>query len=170
MNEIWKTCKYCGDYEVSNYGRVKSLKRGKTKLLSLSKTQDGYVKCSLYYNNSAHCFRVNRLVAEHFIENPNNKPTVNHIDGNKENNRADNLEWATLSEQMKHAYSNGLKQPMSGLNNYRSKLTADDVRYIRKNYKAHSKEFGMLALAEKFNVSPVCIKRAYNRITYKDVE
>lgn len=170
MKEIWKKVNCCNDYEVSNYGRVRSNKSGKWKLLSISETQDGYKKCSLHYNGSAHCYRLNRLVAEHFIENPQNKPTVNHIDGNKANNRADNLEWATLSEQMQHAYDSGLKKPAKGTLNSVSKLSEDDVKYIRSHYKAHSKEFGMLALARKFNVSPVCIKRAYNKKTYANIE
>lgn len=170
MQEIWIPIKYCSDYQISNFGRVKSLKRGGERLLRLSHTKDGYVKCGLTINGCACRFRVNRLVAEHFIPNPYNKPTVNHKDGNKDNNRVDNLEWATLSEQMKHAYENGLKKPMRGTLQTVSKLTEDDVRYIRSHYKKRDKQFGMVALAEQFGVSSCCIKRVIKGITYQDVK
>ena len=173
MQEIWKTIKYCDDrckYEISNMGRVKSLCKGREKILRLSHTKDGYTKCGISINGVSCRFRVAKLVAEHFIPNPENKPTVNHIDGNKDNNCVDNLEWATLSEQMCHAYETGLKKPMQGTSHKSSKLSEEDVTYIRTHYKAHDKEFGMNALAEKFNVSGCCIKRAVNGITYFNLE
>lgn len=170
MCEIWKPIEYADGYFVSNLGRIRSIKRGHDHILKLSHTKDGYVKCGLTIHGSSCRFRVNRLVAEAFIPNPENKPTVNHKDGNKDNNCADNLEWATLSEQMKHAYELGLKKPMRGTNQVVSKLTDDDVRYIRDCYKSHDKQFGAIPLAKKFNVSTCCIKRVVNRITYQDIE
>lgn len=91
MEEIWKDVKgFEGKYKISNYGRVLSLNyrnTGKKQLLRLSKTIDGYVKVRLQYKGKDISERVHRVVAETFIPNPNNKETVNHIDGNKENNR-----------------------------------------------------------------------------------
>lgn len=170
MIEIWKPIKYNKNYAISNFGRIKSYCRNSERLLRLSYTKDGYVKCGLCINGKSLRFRVSRLVAEHFIPNPDNKETVNHIDGNKKNNRADNLEWATKSEQMIHAYEKGLKKPMQGTDQKRAKLTTNDVRYIRRVYKPRDVKYGMKALAKQFNVSECCIKRVVKGITYFNIE
>lgn len=112
--EIWKDIKgYNGLYQVSNFGRVKSLKRicnkGKgnynrkekiRKLLIQKKVncKTDYWRVGLSKNSKVTYYAVHRLVAVAFIENPDNKPYVNHKDGNGLNNRAENLEWVTNSE------------------------------------------------------------------------
>ncbi len=74
------------------------------------KTDEGYYQSKLTNDNSiCRTELIHRLVASAFIPNPDNKPTVNHKDGNKKNNFVDNLEWATDSEQMDHAYNNSLR-------------------------------------------------------------
>lgn len=97
--EIWKPKKdYEGLYEVSNFGNVMSLNyrgTGKSKLLKPNKNKKGYLHVSLCKNGKLKTFRVNRLVAETFIPNPDNLPQVNHKDENKENNSVENLEWCT---------------------------------------------------------------------------
>ena len=115
MNEKWKDVEnYEGLYRVSNLGNVKHLKiswicsRGheitkKEKILKGSLDKDGYVKVALSKNNKIKLFSVHRLVAQAFIPNPNNLPQVNHIDGNKQNNKFDNLEWCTAKENISHA-------------------------------------------------------------------
>lgn len=176
MREIWKDVQgYEGQYKVSNLGRVKSIKRkldsGRSvseKILNSSskkKTQDGYLMVAL----AGKTFRVNRLVAAAFIPNPNNKPVVNHIDGDKENNKADNLEWATISENMLHAYRCGLKTAMIGEKNPNAKLTKDQVKAIRNEYVPYSQQYGSNALAKKYNVSNVTITNIVNYKTYKNV-
>lgn len=116
--EIWKDIAgYEGLYQVSNFGRVRSLdriivrgtskRRGphkarlKGKVLTLVSGVEGYLVVPLGKSNP--CCRVHRLVAEAFIPNPENKPQVNHIDGNVKNNRVDNLEWCTGQENLIHA-------------------------------------------------------------------
>ena len=124
QNECWKPIKdYEGIYEVSNYGRVKSLERviynsgTKNGLYTIhekiikqriNKKRHGYCELSLHKNGKEKRFKVHRLVAEAFIPNPNNLPEVNHIDGNKENNHASNLEWCTSKENKEHAWENKL--------------------------------------------------------------
>lgn len=103
--EIWKNIQgYEGLYQVSNLGRVKSLEKQrdngkgiyftKEKILKLNNDKN-YLGVCLFKNNKRKPFKVHRLVAEAFIPNPDNLPQVNHKDENKQNNRADNLEWCT---------------------------------------------------------------------------
>jgi hypothetical protein len=118
--ETWKDIAgYEGMYQVSNTGKIKSLKRYRTnysklqlvpeKIKSLRKDPQGYLQVDLYKNNKQDCRRIHRVVAEAFIPNPENKPTVNHIDGDRNNNDVTNLEWADHREQNIHFYENNLK-------------------------------------------------------------
>lgn len=167
--EVWKDIKgYEGLYQVSNTGKVKSVRRN--KILKKRLTFDGYVKATLTVDRKAVDKRVHRLVAEAFIANPYNKPTVNHIDGNKENNNVDNLEWSDRHEQLQHAYNLGLKKPLSGVKNPHSKLSEDDIRYIRKHFVPQSKEFGTVALGRKFGVDNSIIGKVVRGLSYKDVQ
>lgn len=104
-NEEWKDIKgYEGDYQISNFGRVKSLKRKTPMIMSLilSRTQD-YYSIGLTKNSQKNQFSIDRLVAEHFIPNPNNLPEVNHIDEDTTNNNVNNLEWVTHSQNVQHS-------------------------------------------------------------------
>ena len=103
MGEIWKDIQnYEGSYQVSNYGRVKSLSRVDSrgnkrneKILKGRKNRQGYYDVALCKNGKRKYCRINRLVAEAFIPNPNNYPITNHKDENPSNNHVDNLEWCT---------------------------------------------------------------------------
>lgn len=105
--EIWKPVEGYSLYEVSNLGRVRNARTGKVLTPAICKTT-GYAKVNLWNYGYDKTHSVHRLVAEAFIPNPENKRLVNHIDCNKTNNRVSNLEWATDSENMKHAFANGL--------------------------------------------------------------
>ena len=97
IKEIWKDIpEYEGLYQVSNFGRVKSLKRGKENILKHIKTKDGYFFINLYQNGKQKNFKVHQLVARMFIPNPYNLPIINHKDENKQNNHVSNLEWCTI--------------------------------------------------------------------------
>ena len=101
-NEEWRdVVGYEGLYQVSSEGRVKSLKRKGCKSERILKPIDdgrGYLRVDLYAGGKRKRFKVHRLVCQAFHENPGNKPQVNHINENKTDNRASNLEWATARE------------------------------------------------------------------------
>ena len=101
--EIWKPIPGAEGYEVSNLGNVKNV--NKTTYLALS-SWSGYYKVRL--GSRGGDYLVHRLVAQAFIPNPDNKPQVNHINGNKKDNRVENLEWVTVKENIQHAFKTGL--------------------------------------------------------------
>ena len=120
LNEEWRDIKgYEGLYQVSNYGRVKSFKYKKIKILKFGTTgKDKYFLIVLSNRNIKKYKTVHRLVAETFIPNPNNYPCVNHKDCNKKNNKTDNLEWCTISYNSVHA----IKNEMINIEYIKSKL------------------------------------------------
>ncbi len=114
--EIWKEINgYENLYEISNTGKVKSLRYN--KILSGGYSGFGYLLVHLVKDSKKKQKYIHKLVAEAFIPNEDNKPQVNHIDGNKTNNNVDNLEWVSFSENNKHAYKTGLKKSSKGKNN-----------------------------------------------------
>lgn len=105
MQEVWNKIYSWDDYEISTYGRIRSFKgRSQPKMLKQAYSERGYSSVSLCVLSVKTMFRIHRLVAETFIQNPENKSEVNHIDGNPKNNNVENLEWCTPSENMKHSY------------------------------------------------------------------
>lgn len=171
--EIWKdVVGYEGHYEVSNKGRVKSIQRkvsnGKSyrivneRILKLHHRIGKYVTVRLAKAPNIKTHSVHRLVAEAFIPNPYNKPQVNHKNGNKHDNRIQNLHWATEQENSMHAYVNGFtKKPrtMKGEAHGMSKVTRNDVLQIRSvyeqgwaTYKELGNAYGMTDVAIRFIV------------------
>lgn len=173
--EIWKTVIYQGEtyekIEVSNYGRMRNTKNN--HIYKLHKNDRGYliVNISLGSRENTKTFRVHRVVAETFIPNPENKPQVNHITGDKTRNEVWNLEWCTEKENTAHAIKTGLVDfsKTSGTNNYLSKLTKDDIIWIKEHYIPKDSEYGCRAIAKKFNVAHSTISRLLNYHSYKDV-
>ena len=113
--EQWKPIQeFNGEYEVSNLGRVRSMKRyygmvGRIMPQTIQRT--GYYAVTFHMNNKAYCRKVHRLVIEAFTPNPDSLPCINHIDGNKLNNHVGNLEWCTYQANMQHAVRTGLTHP-----------------------------------------------------------
>ena len=159
MKEIWKDIKeYEGLYQVSNLGRVKSLKRiekfyhnNNDKILIQSKCSNGYLKIVLSKNNLHKNYMTHRLVAKTFLPNPENKRTVNHKDGNKQNNCVDNLEWATYSENIQHAYNLGLNYGSDKLKGRAGKLSkmSKSVYQIDRNKNKILNEYYSVREAER---------------------
>lgn len=124
--EVWKDISgYEGYYQISNFGQIRSVPRYithktkgggfvnqyfKGKILKPTTTRNGYKMIVLSKDGKFKYQTIHRLVATAFIPNPENKPTVNHKDGDKSNNHVDNLEWCTSSENNSHAYRIGLKK------------------------------------------------------------
>lgn len=97
-------------WQVSNRGRVRKIYQPVGKTIEVKLYEAGGHENNRYLVLPKNEFKyVHRLVATHFIDNPEDKPTVNHIDGDKQNNHVDNLEWATYQENAQHAWANGLK-------------------------------------------------------------
>lgn len=145
------------NYFVTSCGKVISTKNDKQIELKfdVSGKSKKYKRVTLS-NGKRTRFPVHRLVALAFISNPDNKPQVNHIDGNPDNNHYTNLEWVTQSENMLHAYKTGLQTPQRNF----IKLTLEDIPKI-----FHMRESGMLQreIAEVFNVSREHIKDILNK-------
>lgn len=109
--EIWRYIKgYEGRYQVSNLGRVRSLRRHRVRGKIMDVACNGhYWRIKLSKNNKAKRVLLHRIIAETFIPNPENKPQVNHINGDKKDNSIENLEWCTRSENQLHAIRTGLR-------------------------------------------------------------
>lgn len=149
--EIWKDVKdYEGLYRISNLGRVKSLIQwngneyiNNERIINgwVQNTRNGYKRkvVLLVKNNKRKQFKIHRLVAEVFIENPYNKPFINHIDGNPLNNNVTNLEWCTQSENVHHARKNKLRiYPQDNLNH--SEIIEE---YLKTNASQVCKKYGI---------------------------
>lgn len=106
--ELWKEVEGTnGALLVSNSGRVKSLLRN-GRILKPTQDSKGYLRLRVTINREKRSYKVHRLVAMAFVDNPDGKPQVNHINGDKTDNRASNLEWVTNKENAHHAIKNGL--------------------------------------------------------------
>jgi hypothetical protein len=127
---------------------------------------DGYYQIGVFKNGVRKLMYIHRMVAETYIPNPNNKPQVNHINGDKGDNRVKNLEWVSSSENIEHAFKIGLRTDR-GENHYKSKLSMVEVLYIRNNYIPRHKQFGNKSLSEKFNVSTSTISLIINEKNWK---
>lgn len=125
------------NYTICDKGTVKG-----TAIKAQTLGKNGYRYVTLYHKNQGKKLYIHRLLAELYIPNPENKRTVNHIDGNKQNNCLTNLEWATDGENIKHAYDNGL--------NYGTKIT-NEVREVLYNRFMNGESMEHISKDYEFN-------------------
>lgn len=162
MSEKWKEIvELENKYEISNLGNIRTKDRyvkskpGLTRYVPSISTplhvgRSGYLFGEFYISNNKHVRKdVHRLVAKYFIKNHENKRCVNHLDGNKLNNKFYNLEWVTDSENQQHAINIGLRKDR-GENSKNSKLTKDIILEIREHY--NSGNYTYKQIGEKFKI------------------
>lgn len=131
--------------------------------LKPTKDKKGYLRISLSKKSNKKTFKIHRLVAMHYILNIDNKPQVNHKNGIKADNRLENLEWATASENTKHAYDTGLNGKPPAV----KKLNEQQVLEIRSKFK--KKIVTREMLGKEYNVSAYCIKDVILRKSWKHI-
>lgn len=179
--EVWKDIKgYEGHYQVSDFGRVKSLARvveirkgilgnKKESFLKPTKNKKGYLNIKLCKKSDGICIEksvvIHRLVANEFLENSLNKPQVNHKNGIKDDNSVDNLEWVTGSENVIHALANNLKISQKGSEHGMSKLTEKEVLEIRAIGRTKTlKEVGKMYNVDMSLISLILCRKAWKHL------
>lgn len=167
--EVWKEVK---DFEVrfwiSSYGRLKShdIRRNTIKILSCYVDSQGYYQATLRMKPLKKKVRIHTLVAEHFLFKPDieGRITVNHKDGNKLNNRVENLEWISAKDNCLHAVEMGLHD-LKGSKHHQAKITEDNVREMRSLYPL----FTHKQLAEMYGLARRNVGDIINRVTWPHV-
>ena len=154
MNEVWKdVVGYEGYYEVSDLGNVRKNKCGTILKLSMGTK---YKLVGFYVNQKLKTPMVHRLVATAFIDNPENKEQVNHINGIKTDNRASNLEWVTLQENIAHSVRTGLLAGVRGENHHNCKISEEAARDIKFNYVKGVTSLKYFAAKHNTTIQNVC--------------
>lgn len=163
--EQWKpVIGYEEYYSVSSIGNVYSVRRNNNLALSYEK-KGGYVSVELNVGGKAKRVKVHRLVAIAFLPNPENKSTVNHKNSIRSDNRVENLEWATQSENILHAFKYGNKDN-HGEKHSHNKLTERDVIIILSLKGKHTQQ----EIADMFKVSRENISRIHRRLSWKNIQ
>lgn len=180
MEEIWKDIiGFEGVYQISNSGRLKSLDRiltfmrlgkidyikRKSRILNPGLNTGGYYHVKLTFGNKKEVHRVHRLVALHFLDNPDSLNIVNHIDSDKTNNRVNNLEWCTEEHNRNHA-RNIFNDSVYGESCKKSKLTEEQVREIKRN---GMQDKSCVEIGSLYNVSEDTIRRILNGKSWRHV-
>lgn len=177
--EFWKPIPGWTMYEVSNWGRVRSYWRTESdgytfwrtlnrqpRTLSPHWDKRGYARVILRDGPRSKTTTIHRLVMLAFVQNPENHPDVNHLSAVRADNRLENLEWASKSRNMRHAFDHGLNKPRLGIANGMAKFTDDEVREIRRIGQSASGK----RIAEHYKVTPTLISRILLGRTYKHVK
>lgn len=181
--EIWKQVNgFEGYYEISNLGRIKSLAKEWTtgERWGIRKKEESFLKFgkssnkNILYYNVTFCvdkvksyFLVHRLVAKHFVDNPNNYNVVNHLDSDTTNNDSENLEWTTTKGNVLHSFEHGKRVVINGEKHGNCKLTVKQVLEIRELV-----EIGKLEhedVAKMYKVSRPTITKIVRRIRWKHI-
>jgi hypothetical protein len=151
------------DYTISEDGQV--YRFGKSKKFDIDNR--GYCRVTISLYNEKVRYRVHRLVAELYIPNPDNKPYVNHKDGNPSNNHYSNLEWVTAQENSLHS-TRFLKKNI-GCDNRSTKLQPEQVRYIREHCIPGNKTWGFTALSNELGIHRRNIKKVFTYQSWRHI-
>ena len=152
-----------GIYQISNKGKMRSKS---LKVRKLSCDNNGYVNVSLYDNGFKYATKMHRLVAIHFIENVDNKPCINHKNGIKTDNRVENLEWCTYSENTNHAILTGLLKIKGGGQSHKAKLTDSQVTEI---YEMLKKGLKSTYIESHFKISQAHVAKIKSGRYFKNI-
>lgn len=157
--EIWKKIPGYGLYEASTFGRIKTFNWkgcGREAIMKPAKDNGGYFRTMLKRDDGIiHTVKVHRIIASTFLSNELEKPCVNHINGIRDDNRIENLEWVTISENIKHSFKIGLSSN-KGSGCPTAKLTESQVLEIRAKFIP--RKCGRKELAKMYGVFPATIK------------
>lgn len=160
-SEKWETIEGYPDYRISTLGRIISLKGEIPRFLKPRLNINGYLYVALSENSKCdyNC-KIHKLVAGAFLPNPENKPEINHKDGNKTNNHVSNLEWVTRSENHRHAIRTGLCIP------FKAKITAKQaIEIFKKAHSGHSTQ----SLSKEYGLNPGAIWHIKNGTQWSKV-
>lgn len=170
--EEWKWIDgYFGYYMISSFGRVKSFVQSDLGRIRKGVPALGYLQLQLQVDKVFVTRKIHRLVAQHFIKNPDNLPEVNHLFGNKKDNRFMFLEWSTGSNNVKHAYrvlgkKNNLEN-QKGENHYNARYKSSDIINMRMAYDNEEKTISQLAVMyndKKSSIYRIVARRRWQHI------
>lgn len=170
--EVWKQIQgYEGYYEISTFGNVKSLVRTKQikedRIMKVTNHCTGYIIVGLTLNGKQTLFRLHRIVAFHFCDKKIGCNIVNHKNGIKTDNRAENLEWTTVSGNSLHAVEMGLQKVRVGEESNLASLSESDVIQIRQLFSQGC--YRQIDLGYRYKVSRTCISLIVNRKTWTHI-
>lgn len=166
MNEQWKQIPWDSRYYISNVGQVKSYARVYERIVKPVIIKPGYLRVRI----GSKKFLIHRLVALTWIPNPDNLSEVNHLNGDKKDNRVENLEWTTRLQNMQHAAKNGWMKPpcQKGEEHSQAVLTKKKVLEIRSKYATG--KYKQKELAEEYKVTSATVSDVICFKSWKDVK